>query len=98
MITSPEPVIVQGGMGAAVSSWPLARAVSQMGQLGVVSGTALDLVLSRRLQLGDIGGALRRAMAEFPFPEMIDRILDRYFISSGNCVRVLRGIGIASRH
>ena len=31
--------IIQGGMGVAVSSWQLARAVSQAGQLGVVSGT-----------------------------------------------------------
>jgi nitronate monooxygenase len=83
MILRPEPVIIQGGMGAAVSSWQLARAVSQIGQMGVVSGTGLDVVLSRRLQLGDADGALRRAMAEFPLPEMIDPILDRYFIPGG---------------
>ncbi|MBI3469527.1 MAG: nitronate monooxygenase [Planctomycetes bacterium] len=70
-------------MGVAVSAWPLARAVSLTGQLGVVSGTGLDLVLARRLQLGDAGGHLRRAMAEFPFPEMADRILRRYFIDGG---------------
>ena len=83
MISTFDPVIIQGGMGAAVSSWRLARAVARMGQLGVVSGTALDCVLCRRLQLGDASGALRRAMAAFPFPEMIDPILDRYFISGG---------------
>jgi nitronate monooxygenase len=70
-------------MGVAVSSWPLAKAVSQAGQLGVVSGTALDLVLVRRLQLGDPGGHLRRAMAEFPFPEMAMRVLRRYFVPGG---------------
>ncbi len=83
MTTRPEPVIIQGGMGAAVSSWTLARAVSKAGQLGVVSGTALDLVLCRRLQLGDLDGSSRRAMENFPFPEMIEPILSRYFIPGG---------------
>ena len=55
-------------MGVAVSGWPLARAVSLAGQLGVVSGTALAVVLARRLQLGDPGGELRRALAQFPLP------------------------------
>jgi len=36
------PLIIQGGMGAGVSGWQLARAVSACGQRGVVSGTALD--------------------------------------------------------
>jgi nitronate monooxygenase len=77
------PIIIQGGMGVAVSNWRLARAVSTQGQLGVVSGTALDLVLARRLQLGDRDGHLRRALAMFPFEEMANRILDRYFIAGG---------------
>jgi len=77
------PVVIQGGMGVAVSDWRLARTVSMEGQLGVVSGTALDLVLARRLQLGDPDGHLRRAMAMFPFEEMATRILDRYFIAGG---------------
>ncbi len=77
------PVIIQGGMGAAVSAWQLAKAVARTGQLGVVSGTALDVVLARRLQLGDAGGHLRRALAEFPLPEMAKRILDRFFIPAG---------------
>ncbi|HHC08771.1 MAG TPA: nitronate monooxygenase [Actinobacteria bacterium] len=70
-------------MGVAVSSWRLARAVSRLGHLGVVSGTALDVVLVRRLQMGDPGGHLRRALAAFPIPEMADRILDRYFVEGG---------------
>lgn len=77
------PVLIQGGMGVAVSGWKLARAVSLAGQLGVVSGTAIDTVLVRRLQLGDLGGHMRRALAEFPFPAMARRILDRYFIPGG---------------
>ena len=70
-------------MGVAVSSWPLARAVSRLGQLGVVSGTALAVVLARRLQLGDRGGELRHALARFPFPQMADRVLADYFIPGG---------------
>jgi len=77
------PPIIQGGMGVGVSGWRLARAVSQCGQLGVVSGTALDLLLTRQLQLGDEGGHLRRALAAFPYPEIAARILERYFIPGG---------------
>ncbi len=83
MEESREPIIIQGGMGAAVSAWQLARAVSLAGQLGVVSGTAMDVVLARRLQLGDPGGHMRRALADFPSTDMAERILDRYFIPGG---------------
>jgi nitronate monooxygenase len=82
-----NPIIIQGGMGAGVSAWQLAKAVSRTGQLGVVSGTALDTILSRRLQLGDPGGHMRRALAEFPLPEMAQRIVDRHFIPGGKSPR-----------
>lgn len=78
-----QPLIIQGGMGVAVSGWTLARAVSMLGHLGVVSGTALAVVLARRLQLGDPQGDLRRALAHFPFPAMADRVLGRYYIPGG---------------
>ena len=42
-----RPVIIQGGMGIAVSGWQLAREVARSGQLGVVSGTALDSKIGR---------------------------------------------------
>lgn len=77
------PPIIQGGMGVGVSGWRLAKAVSQCGQLGVVSGTALDTILTRQLQLGDVGGHLRRALEAFPYPDIAGRILDRYFILGG---------------
>jgi nitronate monooxygenase len=77
------PVIIQGGMGIGVSSWPLARAVSQQGQLGVVSGTALDSLLIRRLQDGDIGNHVRRAMEAFPSPAVVAETLQRYFKPEG---------------
>ena len=68
------PTIIQGGMGAGISGWRLARAVSSEGQLGVVSGTALDVILARRLQTGDPGGHLRRALDRFPVRAMADRV------------------------
>lgn len=77
------PPIIQGGMGVAISNWRLARAVSLTGQLGVVSGTALDTVLVRRLQDGDPEGDVRRALAAFPYPEVADRLLHRYFRAGG---------------
>ena len=80
------PIIIQGGMGAAVSNWRLARAVSSFGQLGVVSGTAIDLVLARRLQCGDPGGHFRRALEAFPYYETAERILNTYFVQGGKDV------------
>ncbi len=77
------PVIIQGGMGIGVSNWTLARAVSRLGQLGVVSGTAIDTVLVRRLQDGDVGGSVRRAMEAFPIPGVAESILSRYFLADG---------------
>ena len=77
------PVIIQGGMGVGISDWRLARAVSTEGQLGVVSGTALDQVLTRRLQMGDPGGHMRRALDAFPVPHLAQQIWDTYYIPGG---------------
>lgn len=70
-------------MGAGISSWRLARAVSRLGQLGVVSGTALDQILARRLQDGDPGGHMRHGLNRFPFPEMAERVWLNYYIPGG---------------
>jgi len=80
---SRHPTIIQGGMGIGISSWRLARAVAQLGQLGVVSGTALDQVLARRLQDGDPGGHMRRGLDHFPFPSMAERVWERYYVPGG---------------
>jgi NAD(P)H-dependent flavin oxidoreductase YrpB (nitropropane dioxygenase family) len=77
------PQVIQGGMGVGVSSWQLARAVSRAGGMGVVSGTALDLVLARRLQDGDPGGDVCRALAAFPVPGVVDDVLARYHLPGG---------------
>ncbi len=73
----PLPLIIQGGMGAGISNWRLARAVSRLGQLGVVSGVGLDTLLVRRLEDGDPGGHMRQAAAQFPLPHALEA-LERY--------------------
>ncbi len=82
-MNAPLPRIIQGGMGVAVSSWRLARAVSLRGQLGVVSGTGIDTVVARRLQMGDPGGHLRTAFDAFPVPEIAGRVWERHYIEGG---------------
>ena len=81
--TDLRPLIIQGGMGAGISDWRLARAVSSQGQLGVVSGTALDAILTRRLQAGDPGGHMRRALDQFPSRPIADRIWNTWFVPGG---------------
>ncbi|HEX2203583.1 MAG TPA: nitronate monooxygenase [Longimicrobium sp.] len=78
-----HPLIIQGGMGVGVSNWVLAKAVSMRGQLGVVSGTCVDTLLARRLQDGDLGGHVRRAMAHFPLPDVVEDVMRRYFRPEG---------------
>ncbi|MBE2215062.1 MAG: nitronate monooxygenase [Opitutaceae bacterium] len=70
-------------MGVAVSNWRLARAVSHLGQLGVVSGTIIGVVLARRLQQGDPGGHMRRALAHFPIPAVAERVMRSFFVEGG---------------
>ena len=74
-------------MGVGVSNWKLAQTVSRARQLGVVSGTALDQILARRLQDGDVGGHMRRGLAAFPFPKMAARVLETYFLPGGKFER-----------
>jgi NAD(P)H-dependent flavin oxidoreductase YrpB (nitropropane dioxygenase family) len=81
--------LIQGGMGVYVSNWRLARAVAkEMPGItaGTVSGTGLDVVYTRLLQLGDPGGHIRRALAAFDGLFGVDighRICERYFIPGG---------------
>lgn len=77
------PLIIQGGMGIGISHWRLAQAVSKLGQLGVVSGTALDQLFARRLQDGDPEGHMKRGLSKFPFPKMAERIWAAYFVPGG---------------
>jgi len=70
-------------MGIGVSNWRLAAAVSSMGHLGVVSGTCLDAVLARRLQQGDPGGHMLRALSHFPIQEVVAPLIARYYVPGG---------------
>lgn len=89
--------IIQGGMGVGISHWRLARAVALEGQLGVVSGTALDQVLARRLQQGDPGGHMRRALDAFPVPAFAEHVWHTYYIPGGKTDREpWRGVEMGS--
>ena len=81
--------LIQGGMGVHVSNWRLASAVARArlgAAAGTVSGTALDVVYVRLLQLGDPGGHARRAFHAFDrqFGTTIGQeILDRFYVEGG---------------
>jgi NAD(P)H-dependent flavin oxidoreductase YrpB (nitropropane dioxygenase family) len=81
--------LIQGGMGVYVSNWRLARAVAMArpgAAVGTVSGTALDVVYVRLLQLGDPGGHVRRALTALDAnfgTDIGQMIFDRYFIAGG---------------
>jgi nitronate monooxygenase len=78
-----HPQIIQGGMGVAISDWKLANAVARLGQLGVVSGIGIAVVMTGRLMHGDPGGHIRRALSHFPFQEPVQRILDKFYVEGG---------------
>jgi len=77
------PKIRQGGMGVRISGYRLAKAVSMLGQAGTLSGAVLERVMARLLQLGDISGDIRRALSNFPIPQVADRIIKTYFRENG---------------
>lgn len=73
--------IIQGGMGADVSSWELARSVSMERQLGVISSTAIDHVVVHRLQRGC--PHYHSAVLAFPNKDVSKRILEKYYVEGG---------------
>ncbi len=75
------PKIIQGGMGVAISDWQLARAVALQGQAGTVSGTGIALIMISRLMDGDADGHMRRALGQFPFPKVAQKIIDKYYVA-----------------
>lgn len=84
----PDPIVISGGMGVRISWWRLARIVSMMQGLGVVSGTALEVVHARTLQDGDADGELRRAYAELArrcpaLAEPLGRLVAKFHIEGG---------------
>ena len=90
-IKSP-PWLIQGGMGIAVSGWPLARAVAQAGQLGVVSGTAIDSVFVRRLQDHGVDESLQRILDTFPVASVVNNVVERFATSRRSASTPYRAI------
>jgi NAD(P)H-dependent flavin oxidoreductase YrpB (nitropropane dioxygenase family) len=86
--------LIQGGMGVYVSNWRLARAVALEApgsSAGTVSGTGLDVVYVRLLQLGDPGGHVRRALAALDGQfgvSLGQKMVERYYIEGGKAPRV----------
>jgi NAD(P)H-dependent flavin oxidoreductase YrpB (nitropropane dioxygenase family) len=76
------PFIIQGGMGIGVSTWTLARRVAQCGELGVVSGTAIDSVVARELQDGDPHNR-RATLQSYPDDDIVEHLLDRFYQPAG---------------
>ncbi len=77
------PKIRLGGMGINISDWLLAKKISSLGQIGTVSGTALDRVLAILLQDGDKEGHIKRALDTFPFRENAKEVWKAYFVKNG---------------
>mgnify|MGYP003830459445 CR=1 FL=1 len=77
------PEIIQGGMGVNISSPELAKMVSKLGQQGTVSGTALEWLMVRSLQMGDPGEHFRRVLAGFPFQSMVKEIMEKFYVKGG---------------
>ncbi|HEY5266977.1 MAG TPA: nitronate monooxygenase [Acidimicrobiales bacterium] len=72
------PWLIQGGMGIAISGWQLARAVARAGQLGVVSGTAIDSVFVRRLQDQGVDESLQSVLDCFPVPSIVSEVVEQF--------------------
>lgn len=83
MKTHQHPEIIQGGMGVNTSSYVLANRVSSLGQLGTLSGTILEGVLVHELQNGDKGGHIRRALSTFPFPNISESVIKKFYVEGG---------------
>jgi len=83
MKNSMSQPIIQGGMGFNISSWPLARIVSILGQRGTIAGTALERVMAEILRRGDLDGHFRRALSHFPFPHIVNQVMDAFYAEGG---------------
>lgn len=83
------PELIEGGMGVNVSSPELAREIAMAGEklgkkvMGTVSGTGIAIIMARRLQRGDQGGHIKKALADFPIPEMAEQFYNDWFVEGG---------------
>ena len=78
-------MIIQGGMGIAVSNWRLASAVSRLGQLGVNLGRRRSIRFVARMPAGRqiLAVTCAAPWIVFHFPEMAKRIWDTWYIPGG---------------
>ncbi len=67
------PVLFQAGMGSRVSSWVMARIVSMLGALGVVSSVGLRTVMIEEVRRGN--QKVIEMAKRFPFPGHIEELL-----------------------
>ncbi|MDE2030937.1 MAG: nitronate monooxygenase [Patescibacteria group bacterium] len=76
--------IIQGGMGIYIATPGLTKASSiNDDALGTLSCTAAERIVPHILQMGDPNEDIRRAFSYFPFQEVTDGILKKYFIKGG---------------
>lgn len=81
--------MIQGGMGVYISNWKLARAasMSKLGSIaGTLSGTAMDYIYTRKLQLGDPGSHVHDAFTALDKMfgcEIGKKTYDKYYIKNG---------------
>lgn len=75
--------VMQGGMGVAISDYKLAGAVAHEGATGLVSGTAIGVVLARRLQDGDPTGEILSALGLYPVPEIAEKLIRLFYKEGG---------------
>lgn len=80
---TPNPKVIQGGMGVGISSYLLAKVVAMRRGLGTVSGVLATEIVVRMLQNGDPGGHIRRALAHFPSQKEAMEFLGTYFRPNG---------------
>jgi len=76
---NPPPPVIGGGMGVNVSWYGLVKILARLGQLGTLSGVALDRVVAYELLSGDPTGDIRRALEHFPDQRLVKEVLDAFF-------------------
>ena len=79
-------------MGVGVSHWPLARAVANAGQLGVVSGTGIDGLFVRRLADRGIDDELQAVLDRFPCEDVVENVVARFGAKRRSARAQYRGV------
>lgn len=81
-------------MGVNISSPRLAATVSAASRpgretLGTISGTAVDRVMARMLQMGGTNAdKIIQALSDFPFPIVAEKVIKKYHLKPGEGIPV----------